>query len=248
MNRLRKGTFILLSFLIVFSGSALLVSLKDSPKAIVRCISYTVDPSKKDLSLFWKDDKNVNFRSIQNLKTWVEKNNRELVFAMNGGMYMTDNSPLGLYIENGKTINKTNTANGKGNFYMKPNGVFYISKDKVAGVCKTEDFTKKKDIGYATQSGPMLVIDGKIHPDFKKGSANLNVRNGVGILPDNKVVFAMSENEVNFYDFATYFQEQGCKNALYLDGFVSRTYLPEKKWTQTGGNFGVLIGVTERKK
>ena len=94
----------------------------------------------------------------------------------------------------------------------------------------------------------MLVINGKIHPDFKQGSSNLNARNGVGIISDNKVIFAISEKEVNFYDFALFFQEQGCKNALYLDGFVSRTYLPEKKWIQTDGNFGVIIGVTERLK
>jgi len=44
----------------------------------------------------------------------------------------------------------------------------------------------------------MLVIDGKTHPAFKQGSANLFVRNGVGILPGNKVVFAMSKQPINF--------------------------------------------------
>jgi uncharacterized protein YigE (DUF2233 family) len=75
----------------------------------------------------------------------------------------------------------------------------------------------------------------------------LYIRNGVGILPDNKVVFAMSKNEITFYDFAKYFQSLGCKNALYFDGIVSRMYLPEKKWTQTDGNFGVMVGVTNKK-
>jgi uncharacterized protein YigE (DUF2233 family) len=54
----------------------------------------------------------------------------------------------------------------------------------------------------------------------------------------------MSKEEINFYDFAAYFQHMGCKNALYLDGLVSRTYLPDQKWVQTDGNFGVIIGVT----
>ena len=54
----------------------------------------------------------------------------------------------------------------------------------------------------------------------------------------------MSKVGVNFYDFANYFKRIGCKNALYLDGFVSRTYLPEKEWIQTDGNFGVIVGVT----
>ncbi len=91
----------------------------------------------------------------------------------------------------------------------------------------------------------MLVIDGQIHQAFKKGSINLNIRNGVGILPDNRVIFAMSKQEVNFYDFAEFFMSMGCKNALYLDGFVSRTYLPEENWQQLDGNFGVIIGVTK---
>jgi len=91
----------------------------------------------------------------------------------------------------------------------------------------------------------MLLIDGKNHSAFIEGSKNLNIRNGVGILPDNKVFFAMSKTEIYFYDFAKYFQSLGCKNALYLDGYVSRTYLPEKNWEQTDGNFGVIIGVTK---
>ena len=93
----------------------------------------------------------------------------------------------------------------------------------------------------------MLLIDGEINTAFKQGSTNLNIRNGVGILPDGKVLFAISNTGVNFYDFAEYFKKAGCKNALYLDGFVSRLYLPSKKVTQTDGNFGVMIGVTKSK-
>jgi uncharacterized protein YigE (DUF2233 family) len=90
----------------------------------------------------------------------------------------------------------------------------------------------------------MLVIDGKIHPDFKQGSINLNIRNGVGVLPNNSLVFVMSKKEINLYDFANYFKKSGCKNALSFDGFVCRTYLPGKNWIQTDGNFGPIIGVT----
>ena len=91
----------------------------------------------------------------------------------------------------------------------------------------------------------MLVINGEIHSTFKKESTNFNIRNGVGILPNGEIIFAMSKKEINFYEFAEYFKKIGCKNALYLDGFVSRTYLPEKKWEQTDGNFGVIIGITK---
>ena len=212
-----------------------------------RILSYTVDLQKQDLQLYWKNDNGENLKSIQNLKTYVESKNRTLTFAMNGGMFKKDFSPQGLFIQNKMTLSPLDTANGTGNFYLQPNGVFYCTTDHRPFICKTTDFIHNPKIKYATQSGPMLVIDGQIHPAFTEGSKNVNIRNGVGILPNNQVVFAMSKTEINFYDFAKYFQKLGCKNALYLDGFVSRTYAPEQKWTQTDGNFGVLIGVTKKK-
>lgn len=210
-------------------------------------VSYTVDASKDDIQLYWKDNKGEILQSIQNLRSFVESGNATLVFAMNAGMYKEDHTPLGLFIQNKKTLARINTSNGHGNFYLKPNGIFYITTDHKAAVCKTESFSDAGNITFATQSGPMLVVDGKIHPAFVEGSKNLNIRNGVGILPDGNIVFAMSKTALNFYDFAAYFQKQGCVNALYLDGFVSRTYCPEKHWTQTDGDFGVIIGVVKKK-
>lgn len=206
-------------------------------------ITYIADPAKEDIRLFWKNENNEKFKSIQALKSWVEKNNQSLVFAMNGGMYTKENAPLGLYVENQKVLGRLNTAMGAGNFYLKPNGVFYITTKNIAVVCNTIDFVDRKNIKYATQSGPLLLTDGNIHPAFNKASTNLNIRNGVGILPGNKIIFAMSKREVNFYEFASFFKKSGCKNALYLDGLVSRTYLPSKNWIQTDGNFGVIIGI-----
>lgn len=208
-------------------------------------VSYIVDPTSQNLKFYWRDDSANVFRSINNLKTWLEKKQETLVFAMNGGMYKPDNSAQGLFIQQHVTLSPLDTSSGKGNFYLKPNGVFYITKEKLGVICKTNDFINNSKIEYATQSGPMLVINGVIHSAFKEGSANLNIRNGVGILPDKKIIFAMSKKEINFYDFAKYFRDLGCKNALYLDGYVSRTYLPQKNWKQLDGDFGVIIGVTE---
>jgi uncharacterized protein YigE (DUF2233 family) len=237
-----KALFTISFVLILSSANMRFVTARQDSDLFV---SYKVDISKADLRLYWKNDKGQQFNSIANLKTWVESKNKKLVFAMNGGMYMEDRSPLGLYIENSKQLRRLNTAHGSGNFYLQPNGVFYITTDNKAGICKTQDFENKVKIKYATQSGPLLVIDGAINAVFTKGSANTNIRNGVGVLPGGEVVFAMSKSDVNFYDFAQYFQNLGCKYALYLDGFVSRTYLPEKNWTQTDGDFGVIIGVTK---
>lgn len=207
-------------------------------------LSYTVDPAKQEIAFYWKDTDGNNYRNFQNLKSALSRENKILLFATNGGMYLQDRSPQGLYIEKGKTLKKLNTVNhAYGNFYLQPNGVFFLTDDNKAAVCKRTDFKDKGNICYATQSGPMLVVDGAIHPKFTPGSANVHIRNGVGILPDGKILFAMSKENINLYDFATFFKEKGCKNALYLDGFVSRTYLPEQNWEQVDGNFGVMIGV-----
>jgi uncharacterized protein YigE (DUF2233 family) len=210
-------------------------------------VSYTLDVKKKSLKMFWKNDSNQIIGSLLNLKALIENKNQKLLFAMNGGMYKINNSPQGLYIENGKKITEIDTTNGEGNFYLKPNGVFYITKKNEPHINASNAFRLNDDILFATQSGPMLVIEGDIHPVFKQDSKSLNIRNGVGILPNGNVLFAMSKKEINFYDFANYFKMKGCKNALYLDGFVSRMYLPEKKWEQLDGDFGVMIGVVENK-
>ncbi len=239
-------------FNILLSISLLLITglIAFTPKQNVSndiFITYIVDLKSQDLKLYWKNDKGEIINSFENLKKHVESKKQTLLFAMNAGMYKRDYSPQGLFIEEQKIISPLDTSSGGGNFYLKPNGVFYITTDNVAKVCSTTDFVNNGKVKYATQSGPMLIINGAIHPEFKQGSKNLNIRNGVGILSNNKIIFAMSKSEINFYDFATYFKSLGCKNALYLDGFVSRVYLPEKNWVQTDGNFGVMIGVTKLK-
>ena len=233
-----------ISILVVLVLAGMFVFAQKPKRVDDRFVSYVVDTKKQDIKLYWKDDQQQIFKSIQNLKSWLDKKHKKLVFAMNAGMYKKDNSAQGLFIENRKLVTALDTTSGAGNFYLKPNGVFYIRVDNLPGICTTSKFINNGKLKYATQSGPMLIIDGQIQSAFKAGSTNLNIRNGVGILPDNRVVFAMSKKEVNFYDFAEYFKNLGCKNALYLDGLVSRTYLPEKNWKQTDGNFGVIIGVT----
>jgi uncharacterized protein YigE (DUF2233 family) len=242
-----KGKRHYIGFCCLLVSAALLAGSFRDRKLDDRFLDYRVDLKKQQLAFYWKDDKNNPFKTIQALNNWLASKNRQLVFAMNGGMYKEDNSPLGLYIENKKLVTPLNKKSGYGNFYLKPNGVFYITQDSKAFVCKTEQFKQHSSISYATQSGPMLLVDGVIPAAFKKGSANLNIRNGVGVLADGSILFVMSKTPVNFFDFAEYFKNAGCKNALYLDGFVSRTYLPQKNWIQTGGNFGVIIGETVTK-
>jgi uncharacterized protein YigE (DUF2233 family) len=167
-------------------------------------------------------------------------------------MFDKEMQPIGLYIEDEKIIKPLNTKvirpqNNRTipNFYLDPNGVFYITSEKEAGICKTTSMPPKK-IKFATQSGPMLIIDGEINKIFNPNSKNYNIRNGVGILPNNELVFAISKNEVSFYDFAAYFKDIGCLNALFLDGYVSKAYMPDSRISQLDGQLGVLIGITEK--
>jgi uncharacterized protein YigE (DUF2233 family) len=104
-------------------------------------------------------------------------------------------------------------------FNMKPNGVFYVSVDRAA-VAETRAFLKQRpQADLATQSGPMLVINGRLHPRFDRHSTSLKTRNGVGVRADGKVIFAIPQGEVSFDAFAHLFRDGlNCPNALFLDG------------------------------
>ncbi|MDY8135694.1 phosphodiester glycosidase family protein [Aquimarina sp. 2201CG5-10] len=243
---MKKTNFLILFILSISVLSFTLIIDKPENSWDEKILNYEVDLKHQNLDFYWQDNSNENYRSFQNLKSILGKENKELIFAMNGGMYTKDLSPQGLYIEKGVVKQNIDTIDkGYGNFYLQPNGVFYITKEQLPVICTTKDFIVDKNIWYATQSGPMLIIDGSLHSAFNKGSANKHIRNGVGILPNGNLLFAISKEKINFYDFASYFKGKGCKNALYLDGFVSRAYLPSKNWEQLEGNFGVIIAETK---
>jgi len=241
---LRNRRYLLFSAVLLLFAIVLISWKVNADKEDNNFVSFIANPMTQNVQLYWKDDKGIKLKSLANLKKHVESKKQQLQFGCNAGMYTMDHGPLGLYIENGEKVKSLNTDSGKGNFYLKPNGVFYLTKDHKAYVCETSQFKETTTIQWATQSGPMLVIDGKIHSAFKQGSSNLNIRNGVGVLPDGRVLFAMSKAPVNLYDFAGYFLRKGCENALYLDGAVSRCYAPDQGCSQLDGEFGVMIGVT----
>ncbi len=206
--------------------------------------TYVVDPVAHTIAIHWKDDTGSRFSSIRKLKAWLEAKHETLLFATNGGIFETDYSPLGLYIEDGKVRHPLNTGQGAGNFYFQPNAVFYIDNNG-GHVVKTADFKYSDAIVTATQSGPMLVDDGEINEAFKPGSPNLLVRTGVGIDDAGKVVFAKGSG-VNLYEFAQYFRDTlHCRNAMFLDGTISLMYTPQADKSQLGGDFATIISVSE---
>ncbi len=171
-----------------------------------------------------------------------------LAFAFNGGMFTPDYAPVGLYIEDGRELVRANTKAGPGNFHLKPNGVFYASEDE-AGVMETGAFLKKKPKAlFATQSGPMLVIDGKLHPRIAKAHSSAKARDGVCIGGDGAVRFAISEGEVPFDTFERLFRDGlKCRNALFLDGGSAPALLvPGSRGGNSLLGLGPLIAVYER--
>jgi uncharacterized protein YigE (DUF2233 family) len=223
-----------------------------------RGASYVVcsfDPSKDDLRIYWRGDDGKPYRTFAALAADLEGKGKSLRFGMNGGMYRDDFRPVGLYIENGHELTRANTATVAGgpsqipNFYKKPNGVFYIG-DSEAGILETGRFlAARPKANFATQSGPMLIVDGAIHPAFVVNSSDRKPRNGVGVSSPTQVHFVITEGWVSFYDFARFFRDGlGCRNALFLDGGeASGVYAPElhRNDAPSHGGYGPIIAVVE---
>ncbi len=198
--------------------------------------------------LFWQRPDGAPYSYLNALPKTDAKGGR-LAFALNGGMFHPDYKPVGLYIEDGRELVRANTRPGPGNFHLKPNGIFYAG-DGEAGVLETSAFLKKKpNVLFATQSGPMLVIDGKLHPRIAKASVSAKARDGVCVRGEGVVLFAISEGEVPFDTFERLFRDGlKCRNALFLDGGTAPAlYVPS---ASRGGNLllglGPMIAVYEK--
>ena len=197
-----------------------------------------------DIRLFLNNADGVPYGQFSTLSQALAKNGETLNLAMNGGMYHSDRRPVGYFIDQGEKKQELMTRKSSGNFGLLPNGVFYVGEDGSVAVQETLAFkAAKPQTRYATQSGPMLVIDGDLHPAFREKSESRKRRNGVGVSAD-KIYFAISEEPVNFHHFARLFKDElGTPNALFLDGVVSRLYDPENGRSDVGLPMGPILGV-----
>ena len=173
----------------------------------------------------------------------LESQGLQLGFAMNGGMYHRDLAPVGLYVEEGVEQTPLITRDGPGNFGLLPNGVFCWGES--FRVIESRAFKAEGPAcRFATQSGPMLVIDGDLHPRFLATSDSTYIRNGVGVSADGtRAVFAISNSAVNFHSFARLFRDGlGLPDALYFDGNISRLYAPGLDRHDAGFPMGPVVG------
>lgn len=205
-----------------------------------------VNPKQLEIRLFWKDNAGNPYGSFDALANGLAEEGRTLRFATNAGIFSEDHTPGGLHIEDGHELKSLNLREGGGNFHMKPNGVFVLGAEG-ANVLESQQFqADKPDAVVATQSGPMLVIDGILHPAFREGSQNKYIRNGVGVDEEGNIWFAISNERVNFFDFAMLFRDRlHCPEALYLDGSISGFYSPELNRNDAGAEFCGILAVVE---
>lgn len=182
----------------------------------------------ENLQLLLNNQQGIAFKKFSHVQKAYPK--CKISFAMNAGMYHANFSPVGLYIEQFKQLSALNSnTNQFGNFFLQPNGVVAWNKNK-AVLLTTQQYAQSNfQAEYATQSGPMLVMNREINPIFKSNSDSLKIRNGVGI-KNNQLYFVISRGKINFYHFADIFKTQlKVDQALYLDGTVSSAFIPQVK-------------------
>ncbi|MEM1064449.1 MAG: phosphodiester glycosidase family protein [Pseudomonadota bacterium] len=202
-----------------------------------------VDPSEVQVRLWHSDAEGEVYGTFARLEAALEDNGQALGIAMNGGMYHTDRRPVGHYVEDGAEVMRLVTSEGPGNFGLLPNGVLCLN-DGVASLMETLAFEAASPAcRFATQSGPMLVIAGDLHPRFREDSASMFIRNAVGVREEGTLIFAISDAPVTFHRFARLMRDGlGTPDALYIDGNVSRFHAPALGRSDGGFPMGPILG------
>ena len=221
---------------------------------------YRVAPGKEKIELHLSEKAGVP-HTFPKLEERLRGEGRRLKFAMNSGIFEGNFRASGLHIAEGETITPLNlddfVKRSEGeltpNFFLKPNGVFFIRADGSADIVESHRYaTLGENPILATQSGPLLLEGGKIHPVFVRGSTNTHFRNGVGVTTDGTIVFACSvrdpeKGRTSLYHFAECFRDKlDCPNALYLDGAISDIFLRDVSGQlEETNSFAGILAITE---
>ncbi|GAA4643725.1 phosphodiester glycosidase family protein [Pontixanthobacter gangjinensis] len=203
------------------------------------------DPAKHTITTALGPKGKEPYRSLANLAGGRGSDAPLIAFAVNGGMFDKAGKPIGYYVENGSRTKELSRTDGPGNFHLKPNGVFFGSRGKW-DIRTSDDFYS--NVGdrpnFGTQSGPMLVIDGKIHPEITENGPSKAVRNGVGVDAEGRAHFVISAGPISFGVLARLYRDQlKTPDALFLDGNVSALWDPASDRLDMGAPLGPMIVV-----
>lgn len=216
--------------------------------ALTHC---TATPGRHTIHTVLGPDGGAPYRSLSQLAVNRPNKSHEVAFATNGGMFDDQGQPIGYYVENGTRLHKLNRNEGYGNFHLLPNGVFYGQADGSWAVRSSAEFAAKvsKRPDFGTQSGPMLVIGGKLHSRIDPNGESRKLRNGVGVDANGRAHFVISDEPISFGRLARYFRDTlHCPNALFLDGSVSSLWDPQHGRVDGGPPLGPLIVVEKTAK
>lgn len=218
------------------------VTFEDVP--LTHC---TADPAKHRIAMANLGADKQPFASLSAFAASVDP--AAIAFAINGGMYGDDLKPLGYYVQNGERLKELDRGTGEGNFYMKPNGVFFGTGGAWRVLGSNTFFETVGDRPeFGTQSGPLLLVDGKLHPEVQDNGPSKAIRNGVAVDAGGKAHFVISDAPVSFGQLARYFRDVvKVSNALYLDGQISSLWDPASERLDKG-RVGPIIVVTKREK
>lgn len=216
----------------------------------IRLTHCIADPDRHAISMALGGDRRQPYRGFVDYALDRPAGSSPVTFAMNAGMFDSQGKPIGYYVENGRRLQELNRAKGLGNFHLLPNGVFYGAEGKWK-IRTANDFyesvSERPDFG--TQSGPMLVIDGALHPQIDDDGPSRYVRNGVGVDDNGRAHFVISEQPISFGLLARYYRDElNTPNALYLDGSISALWDPARERMDSGAPLGPLVIVEKRNK
>ncbi|WP_325063762.1 phosphodiester glycosidase family protein [Pseudoblastomonas halimionae] len=212
---------------------------------LTHCVA---DPAKHRIRTALSPKDGAPYRSFAALAKALGSETSRVAFAMNGGMFDGEGKPIGYYVQNGERLHELNTAEGDGNFHMLPNGVFFGTGAKWRVMATPQFYATVGDRPkFGTQSGPMLVIDGKLHPEIQDDGPSIRIRNGVGVDAKGRAHFVISEMPLSFGKFARYFRDElKTPNALYLDGSVSALWDPAANRRDSGASIGPILLVEDK--
>jgi uncharacterized protein YigE (DUF2233 family) len=149
-----------------------------------------------------------------------------VVFATNGGIFERPEAATGLLISGGTEIHPINLANGAGNFFLKPNGILFRTDDGRWHIVESGEFEalRSKQVATvtdATQSGPLILRKGIIHPAIQPTSQNKLLRNAACVDAKGGLHLIMTRGDGTFHEVARTAIDMACTDALYLDGVIS---------------------------